>query len=90
MALGSGAGFLETGTPILLACFSPQGHSAHPLSLQWLREPAAHGLLVGTWRNKHRGHWEGLGTFPCQRGCGQQPNVVIGGVGGAISLALGV
>lgn len=29
-SLGRGAGFLEPGTSILLACSSPQGYSAHP------------------------------------------------------------
>lgn len=51
--------------------FQSPGLLSTSLSLQWLRKSAAHGLLVGTQRNKHRGHWEGMGTFPCQRGCGQ-------------------
>lgn len=59
-----------------------------PWSWAWLRKSAAHGLLVGTQRNKHCGHRDGTGALPCRRGCGQQAHSGDGGRWRAISLAL--
>lgn len=96
LAVGGGSSFRQRGWAPGSWCPDTSGLLQRPrllstsLGLGRDRKPAAHGLLVGTQRNKHRGHREGTGALPCRRGCGQQAQSGDRGRWRAISLALAV